>query len=672
MSLFKLPTPHTRLSRNGYDLSSKKVFSAPVGALVPIGAWECNPGEKFHIKVEDLTRTQPLNTAAFARIKEYYHFFAVPIKSLWLHSDRFFTGVTEGDTAFSKPTDKTDFNFVPRSVPTTSMKDLISLLHASDEKFISPFANNAVVRKWKQYLELEEDEREKLPLIPKLKSSFHPTGADINGGTFGSGDGNHSHFGIDKEKLADAIKEAEKIPEDLVPYVKMFKDAKLSNKDALGYSYKYGAFRLLHHLEYGIDNNGMIPQYGKSHWHTPIQELLYNKKTYKVPDVQLNVFRLLAYQRIYNDFYRDTNWEKPQPQLFNVDWCNSNDNLRIDATLAYQMCQLRYRHWSKDWLTSAYPTAQFDKAIFDLPSYIGSNGNVGSSSNQGVYSYVDTDTHSDVSISTNDIRAMFALERMLEKTRAANGLDYTAQIAAHYGFNVPDSRKNVARYIGGFDNTINISEVVTTSNGTIDGTEDTSSVVGQVFGKGTGAMASNKIEYEAKEHCIIMCIYSAAPQIDYDARNISPFNRKFTREDYFQPEFENLGYQPLIQSDLALVSGDDDADVGEALKKLWNTKLNNNVLGYSPRYLEYKTARDQVFGEFMQGGDLSVWCTPKPCTTEKIGKLSLPDLLVDPNIVFPIFSLRYNGEMNTDHLIINSYFDVKAIRPMSINNLSVL
>ena len=659
MSLFKLPTPHTRLSRNGYDLSSKKVFSAPVGALVPIGAWECNPGEKFHIKVEDLTRTQPLNTAAFARIKEYYHFFAVPIKSLWLHSDRFFTGVTEGDTAFAKPTDKTDFNFVPRSVPTTSMKELVSLLHASDDKFISPFAKNAVERKLKQYSELEEEEREPLPPFPKLKS-LKPHAGDINNGT----------FGIDKENLNSAIKEAEKIPEDLVPYVKMFKDAKLSNKDALGYAYKYGAFRLLHHLEYGVDNQGMIPQYGKSHWHSPIQELLYNKKTYKVPDVQLNVFRLLAYQRIYNDFYRDTNWETPQPQLFNVDWCNSNDNLKIDATLAYQMCQLRYRHWSKDWLTSAYPTAQFDKAIFDLPSYIGSNNNIGSSSDNGVYSHVDTNVNNDVAISTNDIRAMFALERMLEKTRAANGLDYTAQIAAHYGFNVTDSRKNEERYIGGFDNTINISEVVTTSNGSVDGTANTGSVVGQIFGKGTGAMSSNKIEYEAKEHCIIMCIYSSAPQIDYDARNISPFNRKFSREDYFQPEFENLGYQPLIQSDLALVSGDDDA--GEALKNFWNTKLNNNVLGYSPRYLEYKTARDQVFGEFMQGGSLSAWCTPKPCTTEKIGKLSLPDLLVDPNIMFPIFSLRYNGEMDTDHLIINSYFDVKAIRPMSINNLSVL
>ena len=97
MGLFKLPSPHPNLSRNGYDLSSRKVFSAPAGALLPIGVWECNPTEKFSFKVDDFVRTQPLNTAAFARCKEYYHFFFVPYRSLWNHSDKFFTGVTNGD-----------------------------------------------------------------------------------------------------------------------------------------------------------------------------------------------------------------------------------------------------------------------------------------------------------------------------------------------------------------------------------------------------------------------------------------------------------------------------------------------------------------------------------------------------------------------------------------------
>ena len=105
MSTFKLPTPSPTLPRNGFDLSTRRVFTAPAGALLPVLTQEVNPGEHFSISVQDLVRTQPLNTAAFARCKEYYHFFFVPYKALWSSSDRFFTGVTNGDSTYMKPFD---------------------------------------------------------------------------------------------------------------------------------------------------------------------------------------------------------------------------------------------------------------------------------------------------------------------------------------------------------------------------------------------------------------------------------------------------------------------------------------------------------------------------------------------------------------------------------------
>ena len=605
MGLFKLPSPHPNLSRNGYDLSSRKVFSAPAGALLPIGVWECNPTEKFSFKVDDFVRTQPLNTAAFARCKEYYHFFFVPYRALWQHSDKFFTGVTNGDRMFDRPTFLNQLkgdegNFVPSSMPSFYLDELHRLLISKDSEL--------------------SREATSLTRVPGML--FKTGGVDFS----------------------------EKIEKSKVEFGKL----NLSEKDALGYSYTYGAFRLLHMLGYGIDDKGRVfyPEiFEKAPADLdPMEEAL----TYFIPHNLANPFRLLGYQRIYNDFYRNQLWEKPVPYTFNVDWCNSNVKLNLSAAEIYQCCQLRYRHWTKDFYTGVYPTASYNEGIFNLPNYTNSNANI-NKRNDGV------SAASSGIISTSDIRAMFALEKMLERTRAANGLDYSNQIAAHYGFKVPESRRDVAQFIGGVDNTIVINEVMSTANSSIDGTSKTGSVVGQVFGKGIGTMSSGRIDFEAKEHGIIFCIYSISPQVDYDARQFDPFNRKFKREDYFQPEFENLGYQPLIQSDVCFG--------GSPAKPL---EFGNDILGYTPRFSEYKTSRDMLYNEFMTGGSLNAWTTPRNNYTKNKKGLTVPDLLIDPNVLYPIFGLKYNGKSDTDQFLINSYFDVKAVRPMAVNNQSLM
>lgn len=605
MGLFKLPSPHPNLSRNGYDLSSRKVFSAPAGALLPIGVWECNPTEKFSFKVDDFVRTQPLNTAAFARCKEYYHFFFVPYRSLWQHSDKFFTGVTNGDRMFDRPSFLNQLkgdegNFVPSSMPSFYLDELHRLLISKD-------------------FELSK-EATSLTRVPGML--FKTGGVDF----------------------------ADKIEKSKVEFGKF----NLSEKDALGYSYTYGAFRLLHMLGYGIDDKGRV-FYPEIFEKAPADlDPMAKALTYFIPHNLANPFRLLGYQRIYNDFYRNQLWEKPVPYTFNVDWCNSNVKLNLSAAEIYQCCQLRYRHWTKDFYTGVYPTASYNEGIFNLPNYTNSNANI-NKSNDGV------SAASSGIISTSDIRAMFALEKMLERTRAANGLDYSNQIAAHYGFKVPESRRDVAQFIGGVDNTIVINEVMSTANSSIDGTSKTGSVVGQVFGKGIGTMSSGRIDFEAKEHGMIFCIYSISPQVDYDARQFDPFNRKFKREDYFQPEFENLGYQPLIQSDVCFG--------GSPNKPL---EFGNDILGYTPRFSEYKTSRDMLYNEFMTGGSLNAWTTPRNNYTKNKKGLTVPDLLIDPNVLYPIFGLKYNGKSDTDQFLINSYFDVKAVRPMAVNNQSLV
>lgn len=578
MSSFKLPTPHPTLSRNGFDLSSRRIFSAPAGALLPVLTQEVNPGEHFSISVQDLVRTQPLNTAAFARCKEYYHFFFVPYRALWSSSDRFFTGVTNGDRSYKSfnelKGDISNLSKAPNFVPNFDLHWLVKFMKTRDTD------------------------------LPNFLNTH----------------------GIDPS------------------YNRPF-------KDALGFKYDDGVYRLLNLLEFGVRSDGKF----------------YDVKTKKYVDYNggndntlFSMFRPLAYQRIYNDFYRNQQWEKSDPTCFNVDYLFKGGTVSLDVALS--AFQLRYRYWQKDWLTSALPSVLYNEGIFHLPTY--TNGFLSGTelSVEFVNSRHNVNSIPAGSVSgittVADIKASFALEKMLEATRRANGLDYSSQIAAHYGFKVPESRRDCAQFIGGFDNTVGISEVISTANGTAvdpNTKASSSSVAGQMFGKGIGSMNSGKINFDVKEHGLIMCIYSIAPQVDYNAEFMNPFNRKLNRMDYFQPEFQNLGLQPILQSDLGYTN---------------DSKTNNSILGYTSRYSEYKTSRDVVFGEFQSGGSLSAWTTPRKTTytfrEDNTTYLSLSNFLIDPNVLSPIFSLQYDGTPKTDQFMINSYFDIKAVRPMSV------
>lgn len=66
--------------RSSFDLSSKKLFTAKIGEILPCYWQIAIPGNKYRISSDWFTRTVPVNTAAYTRIKEYYDFYAVPLR----------------------------------------------------------------------------------------------------------------------------------------------------------------------------------------------------------------------------------------------------------------------------------------------------------------------------------------------------------------------------------------------------------------------------------------------------------------------------------------------------------------------------------------------------------------------------------------------------------------
>lgn len=83
MSLFNLKDIRNHPRRSAFDLSSKVAFSAKSGELLPIKWYFTMPGDKFTLKRQHFTRTQPVNTSAYTRIREYYDWFWVPFHLLW-------------------------------------------------------------------------------------------------------------------------------------------------------------------------------------------------------------------------------------------------------------------------------------------------------------------------------------------------------------------------------------------------------------------------------------------------------------------------------------------------------------------------------------------------------------------------------------------------------------
>ena len=87
-------------------------------------------------------------------------------------------------------------------------------------------------------------------------------------------------------------------------------------------------------------------------------------------NIKFNIFGFLAYQKIYADYYRDSQWEKVSPSTFNVDFMDgvTNDN-SIESYLEgsdsdpiidnYNMFDLRYCNWQKDLFHGLVPHQQY-------------------------------------------------------------------------------------------------------------------------------------------------------------------------------------------------------------------------------------------------------------------------------------------------------------------------
>ena len=68
---------------NTFNLDRRNLFTAKIGQLFLIFCEEVIPGDEIKINMQHFSRSMPVQTAAFTRLKENIQFFFVPYTSLW-------------------------------------------------------------------------------------------------------------------------------------------------------------------------------------------------------------------------------------------------------------------------------------------------------------------------------------------------------------------------------------------------------------------------------------------------------------------------------------------------------------------------------------------------------------------------------------------------------------
>ena len=314
-----------------------------------------------------------------------------------------------------------------------------------------------------------------------------------------------------------------------------------------------------------------------------------------------------------------------------------------------------------------------------------------------------------LSFSVLQLRIAEAQQRFQEIS-ATNEANYKAQIEAHFGVKVSSLMSSLCDYLGGIGLDIN-SNVVQNTN-----LAESNAVNLGSYGTAGG---DKFIDFEAKEHGIIMCVSYAVPQLEYVPFGTNFLPLKLSYTDWAIPEYDSLGLEAVTQENLI----NPDSNIADfAITPLGRANLGTGnfaenvdspvpLLGYTTRYYDYKTDYDVSLGDFhisfgrnltitpnSFNGSLSDWSlrlTPDnypimytasygrslikyqlgDLASYKIPSRFVPDFpshwlfKVNPHVVDSIFVPQAGQTVKSDVLRHAVFFDTKVVRNLSRSGL---
>ena len=600
-----------KTSRNSFDLSHRNLFTAKVGELLPCFVQEVNPGDSIKLDSSYFTRTAPLQTAAFTRLRENVQYFFVPYQCLW----KYFEGQVKNMTKNANGGDISQIATSPFANAKVS----------TEMPFISYTALHAYLNKLLNYVD----------------SSANPT--------------------------------------------------ELSNP----FLYNNGCWRhaesakLLQLLGYG----NFVQQFKN----------FSGSKPYSLLHVEnapaLSVFRLLAYQKICNDFYTYRQWQPYNASLCNIDYITPDSSSSMDLSSKFSsisvsdlgksnMLDMRFSNLPLDYFNGVLPTPQFgSESVVSLSQnedvYTGSDkfqwqtldgspfpsGSVSSSnSDRSLTANGKSITHAHIlpsgsitsSLSIVALRQATALQKYKE-IQLANDPDFESQIEAHFGIK-PKHDMHKSRFIGGSSSMIDINPVVNQNLGA--GQSQDNQAVTKAAPTGQGGAS---FKFTADTFGVVIGIYRCTPVLDYSHVGIDRTLLKTDASDFVIPELDSIGMQQTFQCELFAPTSQITASASD--KRKYDM---SRTFGYAPRYSEYKVSFDRYNGAFCD--TLKSWVTgfnthifdSDRWNDMSYFSISVPQLFVcRPDIVKDIFTLQTYHDSNDDNLYVGMVNMCYATRNLS-------
>lgn len=423
--------------------------------------------------------------------------------------------------------------------------------------------------------------------------------------------------------------------------------------DSAGYNFKNGAVRLLDLLGYGVNVSN-------------VDSLVSANKAKKFA-FDVSPFRFFAYQKIYSDYYRNPQYESINLNAWNIDNINpASSTVPKVSPLSASMLYLRYRDWKKDYFNAVSPSFQgsdFMSSTFSPVTFPSPAGSTVVTSTPDSYRYNDNylaglttilnSSTSGTRLTVANIRSAYALDKLYRLMVSAKDGSYSEQMKVRFGVDAPDDDWK-SKFIGAIDAPVTIGDVTTTSD-TYNEADNSGAIPGTLYGNGW-SQSKGVIDFTANEHGIIMGIFSILPECDYQSDQIDAFNTKLRREDFFVPEFADLGKQPTPIYQF----------------KFTGTTDMSKVLGWNLRYSEYKTSLDMVHGVFnsddkFQNQSYNAWVAPRnQSLAQYTNGATVSFFKALPSVLNQVMVQQYDGTEQTDQFLVNASFNVQAIRPMSI------
>lgn len=616
-------------SRNSFDLSHRNMFTAKVGELLPCFVQELNPGDSIKVTSSYFTRTAPLQSNAFTRLRENVQFFFVPYSALWKYFDSQVLNMTKN--ANGGDISRIASSLVGNQKVTTQMPCVnYKTLHSYLLKFInqSPLVKNGTAFIRGCYRHAESAKLLQLLGYGNFPEQF----ADFK-------------VNNDKNNLSD----------------KNFKDTSYKNSPYLS------IFRLLAYHK--ICNDHYVYRQWQPYnaslcnvdYLTPNTSSLLNidDALLAIPDSDVKADKLnlldMRFSNLPLDYFSGVlpTAQYGSESVVNLNGSGSSDSVTkvdvlSDAPVLDNLQFIRNGMPSNSSLSSLWlsrNTSTINKEEFTLNAkdndvdytIDGISGTPSSASKVSVVKDISSGGSASA-LSILALRQATALQKYKE-IQLANDVDFASQIEAHFGIK-PDEKNENSLFIGGSSSMININEQIN---------QNLSSDNKATYGAAPQGNGDASIKYTAKTYGVVIGIYRCTPVLDFAHIGIDRTLFKTDASDFVIPELDSIGMQQTFRCEVAAPAPYNDEFV-EFKTGSTDTPDMSDTYGYAPRYAEFKTSYDRYNGAFCHS--LKSWVTGinydaiNSNVLNTWGAINAPNIFAcRPDIVNSIFGL---GTTNVD------------------------